>query len=175
MFAVRPANQPPAEKLAAGVAHVDMSAVSVDLDKYNDKYEQIAPASSMSDSYTNKQKLNQKSKQQGKPKKSKHEMEQEKLKKLEIERQRRQKLEITIPDEITVGDLALKQTYECISKAFGSDESCYRVGGDEFACIFTGSFDALTSRLNIFNDNINIKFNIKFNFIPNIFLVIKTR
>ncbi len=104
----RPANQPPAEKLAAGVAHVDMSAVSVDLDKYNDKYEQIAPASSMSDSYTNKQKLNQKSKQQGKPKKSKHEMEQEKLKKLEIERQRRQKLEITIPDEITVGDLALK-------------------------------------------------------------------
>ncbi|MBE6899057.1 MAG: translation initiation factor IF-2 [Ruminococcaceae bacterium] len=104
----RPANQPPAEKLAAGVAHVDMSAVSVDLDKYNDKYEQIAPASSMSDSYTNKQKLNQKSKQQGKPKKSKHEMEQEKLKKLEMERQRRQKLEITIPDEITVGDLALK-------------------------------------------------------------------
>ena len=104
----RPANQPPAEKLAAGTAHVDMSAVSVDLDKYNDKYEQIAPASSMSDSYTNKQKLNQKSKQQGKPKKSKHEMEQEKLKKLEMERQRRQKLEITIPDEITVGDLALK-------------------------------------------------------------------
>ncbi|MBQ6877440.1 MAG: translation initiation factor IF-2 [Oscillospiraceae bacterium] len=104
----RPANQPPAEKLAAGVAHVDMSAVSVDLDKYNDKYEQIAPASSMSDSYVSKQKLNQKSKQQGKPKKSKHEQEQEKLKKLEMERQRRQKLEITLPDEITVGDLALK-------------------------------------------------------------------
>ena len=31
-----------------------------------------------------------------------------KLKKLELERQRRQKLEITLPDEITVGDLALK-------------------------------------------------------------------
>ena len=104
----RPANQPPAEKLAAGVAHVDMSAVSVDLDKYNDKYEQIAPAASMSDSYTNKQKLTQKSKQQGKPQKSKREQEQEKLKKLEMERQRRQKLEITLPDEITVGDLALK-------------------------------------------------------------------
>ena len=104
----RPANQPPAEKLAAGVAHVDMSAVSVDLDKYNDKYEQIAPAASMSDSYTNKQKLTQRSKQQGKPQKSKREQEQEKLKKLEMERQRRQKLEITLPDEITVGDLALK-------------------------------------------------------------------
>ena len=104
----RPGNLPPAEKLAAGTAHVDMSAANIELDKYNEKYEQIAPSSSMSDSYTNKQKLTQRSKQQGKPKQSKKEQEQAKLKKLEIERQRRQKLEITLPDEITVGDLALK-------------------------------------------------------------------
>ena len=104
----RPGNLPPAEKLAAGTAHVDMSAASIELDKYNEKYEQIAPSSSMSDSYTNKQKLTQRSKQQGKPKQSKKEQEQAKLKKLEMERQRRQKLEITLPDEITVGDLALK-------------------------------------------------------------------
>ena len=104
----RPGNLPPAEKLAAGTAHVDMSAANIELDKYNEKYEQIAPSSSMSDSYTNKQKLTQRSKQQGKPKQSKKEQEQAKLKKLEMERQRRQKLEITLPDEITVGDLALK-------------------------------------------------------------------
>ena len=104
----RPGNLPPAEKLAAGTAHVDMSAANIELDKYNEKYEQIAPSSSMSDSYTNKQKLTQRSKQQGKPKQSKKEQEQAKLKKLELERQRRQKLEITLPDEITVGDLALK-------------------------------------------------------------------
>ena len=104
----RPSNLPPAEKLAAGTAHVDMSAANIELDKYNEKYEQIAPSSSMSDSYTNKQKLTQRSKQQGKPKQSKKEQEQAKLKKLELERQRRQKLEITLPDEITVGDLALK-------------------------------------------------------------------
>ena len=104
----RPSNLPPAEKLAAGAAHVDMSAANIELDKYNEKYEQIAPAASMNDSYTNKQKLTQRSRQQGKPQKSKSEQEQEKLKKLEMERQRRQKLEITLPDEITVGDLALK-------------------------------------------------------------------
>ena len=104
----RPGNLPPAEKLAAGTAHVDMSAANIELDKYNEKYEQIAPSSSMSDSYTNKQKLTQRSRQQGKPKQSKKEQEQAKLKKLELERQRRQKLEITLPDEITVGDLALK-------------------------------------------------------------------
>ena len=104
----RPGNLPPTEKLAAGTAHVDMSAANIELDKYNEKYEQIAPSSSMSDSYTNKQKLTQRSKQQGKPKQSKKEQEQAKLKKLELERQRRQKLEITLPDEITVGDLALK-------------------------------------------------------------------
>ena len=104
----RPSNLPPTEKLAAGTAHVDMSAANIELDKYNEKYEQIAPSSSMSDSYTNKQKLTQRSKQQGKPKQSKKEQEQAKLKKLEMERQRRQKLEITLPDEITVGDLALK-------------------------------------------------------------------
>ena len=104
----RPSNMPPTEKLAAGIAHVDMSAASVDLDKYNEKYEQIAPATNFSDNYSNKQKLSQRSKQQGKPQQSKREQEQAKLKKLEMERQRRQKLEITLPDEITVGDLALK-------------------------------------------------------------------
>ena len=105
---LRPSNLPPTEKLAAGTAHMDMSAANIELDKYNEKYEQIAPSSSMSDSYTNKQKLTQRYKQQGKPKQSKKEQEQAKLKKLEMERQRRQKLEITLPDEITVGDLALK-------------------------------------------------------------------
>ncbi|HPD89681.1 MAG TPA: translation initiation factor IF-2, partial [Oscillospiraceae bacterium] len=105
----RPANLPPAEHLASGVAHVDMSAVSVDLDKYNEKYEQIAPAAAaVKDNFQNKQKLTQRSTQRGKPQQSRREQEQLKLRKLEMERQRRQKLEITLPDEITVGDLALK-------------------------------------------------------------------
>ena len=53
-----------------------------------------------------------------------------------------------------IGDMALKQTFECISSAFGTDETCYRVGGDEFACVFTGSFEMLSSRLKVFSDSI---------------------
>ena len=53
-----------------------------------------------------------------------------------------------------IGDMALKQTFECISKAFDSSENCYRVGGDEFACLFTGTFEGLSSRLNLFRDSI---------------------
>lgn len=104
----RPANMPPTEKLGAGVAHVDMRAANVDLDKYNEKYEQIAPASDNKDNYLKKQKLNQRSAQKGKPQKSRHEQELFKMKKLEMERARRQKLEIVIPDEITVSELALR-------------------------------------------------------------------
>ncbi|MBR4878669.1 MAG: diguanylate cyclase [Clostridia bacterium] len=55
-----------------------------------------------------------------------------------------------------IGDMALKQTYECISKAFGPDENCYRVGGDEFACVVHGSYDAFKSRLNIFNSEVGL-------------------
>lgn len=51
-----------------------------------------------------------------------------------------------------IGDMALKQTYECISRAFDTSENCYRVGGDEFACIFKGSFQDFSSRLSYFND-----------------------
>ena len=53
-------------------------------------------------------KINQRSAQRGKPVLSRKQKEEEKLRRLELERQRRQKLEITIPDEITVGDLALR-------------------------------------------------------------------
>ena len=105
----RPANLPPAERLASGVAHVDMSAVSVDLDKYNEKYERIAPAATIvKDNFQNKQKLTQRSTQRGRPQHSRREQEQLKLRKLEMERQRRQKLEIALPEQITVGDLALR-------------------------------------------------------------------
>lgn len=34
------------------------------------------------------------------------------------------------------GDEALKQCYGCIQQAFGSGVDCFRIGGDEFVCIF---------------------------------------
>ena len=90
----------------AGVIRADMRAVSVDLDKYNERYEQIAPQN-VKDMSARKQKLTQRSQQYNKrPQRSKGEQEAEKMRRLELERQRRQKLEITIPDEISVSELA---------------------------------------------------------------------
>lgn len=34
-----------------------------------------------------------------------------------------------------VGDDAIKEAHQCINKTFGTIGSCYRIGGDEFACI----------------------------------------
>ncbi len=97
-----------ASETPRAVTHVDMRASNVDLDKYNEKYEQIAPANVRDNAGVKKQKLTQKSAQRGKPQYSRKEQEAQKLRKLELERQRRQKLEITLPDELTVGELAGK-------------------------------------------------------------------
>lgn len=89
--------------------HVDMRSSNVNLDKYNERYEKIAPANvTQRDNDVRKQKLTQRSAQRGRPVKSRKDKELDKIKRLEMERQRRQKLEITLPEEITVGDLAAK-------------------------------------------------------------------
>ena len=59
------------------VTHVDTRAANVELDKYNERYERIAPASSQKDNFVKKQKLNQKSQRRGKPVKSRKEQEAE--------------------------------------------------------------------------------------------------
>ena len=91
------------------IRHVDMRAANVDLDKYNERYEQIAPENlAKRDDGLKKQKIGGRNSNKKKNFMSKKDKEMEKLKKLEMERDRRQKLHITLPDEITVGDLALK-------------------------------------------------------------------
>ena len=89
---------------------VDTRGSYVDLDKYNQRYEQIAPASKYTnDRYsTKKQKINQKSAQRNKRYSSKRETEQDKLRRLELERARKQQLRVRIPDVITVGELATR-------------------------------------------------------------------
>ncbi len=104
-----------------GSRHVDMRAANVNLDKYNERYENIAPTNMVTakDNGVKKQKLTQRSAQRGRPQYSRKDKEAQKMRKLEMERQRRQKLEITIPDEITVGELALRlkvQAAEIIKK-----------------------------------------------------------
>ncbi len=102
---------------------IDTRADNFELDKYNERYENIAPAHSMNDNVQTKQKLKQKSqqyrKQQGMRSKKK-ETEAERMRRIEAERAKKT-LVITVPEEITVGDLAamLKRTAaEVIKKLF---------------------------------------------------------
>ena len=106
--------------------HVDTRGSYVNLDKYNEKYETIASTEGgnrrQNDAYTKKQKINQKS-QKGKQQFSKKkETEAQKLKRLELEKARKKQLEIQVPDEIVVSELAsrLKVTAaDVIKKLFG--------------------------------------------------------
>lgn len=102
---------------------VDTRGSYVELDKYNERYESIAPAGKMNnDNFRSKQKIQQKSQQKGKQFSSKRETEAQKLKRLELERARKQQLKVQIPDMITVGELAtrLKATAsDVIKKLFG--------------------------------------------------------
>ncbi len=97
---------------------VDTRGSYVDLDKYNERYEQIAPADRHKDYSTKKQKINQKSAQRGKQRSGKKETEAQRLNRLELERARKQQLKVRIPDSITVSELAarLKVT---VSKVIG--------------------------------------------------------
>lgn len=94
------------------VRHVDTKTSDVNLDKYNEHYEEIAPEKAVrrGDSQQKKQKLKQKSQQQKKGKFGgpKKETEAEKLQRLALERARKQQLKVMIPDEITVSELALR-------------------------------------------------------------------
>lgn len=90
------------------IHHVDTKIVEVNLDKYNERYEQIAPQTqTRKDNFQRKQKINQKSQQRNKQKYSnKKETETEKLQRLALERARKQQLRIMIPEEIIVSELA---------------------------------------------------------------------
>ena len=103
------------------VRHVDTKTSDVNLDRYNEHYEDIAPQSAVrrSDSQQKKQKIKQKSQQQKKQKfGGKRETEAEKLQRLALERARKQQLKVLIPDEITVSELAsrLKATVSEVIK-----------------------------------------------------------
>ena len=89
---------------------VDTRGSYVDLDKYNERYDQMATSNKhKNDNYSSKkQKINQKSAQRNRQQFSKKESEAEKLKRLELERARKQQLKVLIPDNITVGELATR-------------------------------------------------------------------
>ena len=104
---------------------VDTRGSYIELDKYNERYDNLADnrnTKNNKDSFGKKQKITQKSQQYKKQQHSKKETEAEKLRRLELERARKQQLKVMIPDEIVVSELAtrLKVTVtEVIKKLMG--------------------------------------------------------
>ncbi len=96
----------------AQLRNVDMRTSNVNIEKYNEKYENIAPANSMRDNYSRKQKIKQKSQDYRRPQGAKRETEADKLRRMQLERIKKTPITVTVGDEITVGELAaaLKKT-----------------------------------------------------------------
>ena len=96
----------------AEIRHVDTRTSNVNIDKYNEKYERIAPANTMRDNFSRKQKIKQKSQDYRRPQGVKRETEADKMRRLQLERIKKTPITVTVGDEITVGELAaaLKKT-----------------------------------------------------------------
>ena len=96
----------------AQLRHVDTRTSNVNIEKYNEKYENIAPANSMRDNFSRKQKIKQKSQDYKRPQGAKRETEADKLRRMQLERIKKTPITVTVGDEITVGELAaaLKKT-----------------------------------------------------------------
>ena len=90
----------------AQLRNVDMRTSNVNIEKYNEKYENIAPANSMRDNYSRKQKIKQKSQDYKRPQGAKRETEADKLRRMQLERIKKTPITVTVGDEITVGELA---------------------------------------------------------------------
>ena len=90
---------------------VDMRTSDVNLSKYDDRYnEQFFAIANGTDSKAQKQKLKKQDNrgQFAKSAKDKEKAAQEKIKRMEAELARKKQLEITVPDEISVSELALR-------------------------------------------------------------------
>ena len=96
-------NRGPAE-----IRRVDTRTNTVDMEKYNEKYENIAPANSMKDNFSKKQKIRQKSQDYKRPQGAKRETEADKLRRLQLEKIKKTPILVTVGEEITVGELAEK-------------------------------------------------------------------
>ena len=98
---------------------VDTSAVEINVDRYNEKYDRMAFEKVKNENQMSSKKQKIKSGQQ-KRRQGKRETEQERLKRIEAERKTKQ-MTIQIPDEISVSELALRlkaTVAEVVKKAF---------------------------------------------------------
>ena len=85
---------------------VDTRTTNINIDKYNEKYDSLAFDKVRNETTASKQKFTNRKQQKGK-KQGKRETEAERLNRIAQERKAKS-MTITVPDEITVGDFALK-------------------------------------------------------------------
>jgi translation initiation factor IF-2 len=94
------------------IHNIDTRGSYVEIDKYNERYDNIAPANiggKRQDSFKSKQKITQKSVQRKNQQySSKFETEAQKMRRLELERARKQQIKVLVPDEIVVSELAVR-------------------------------------------------------------------
>lgn len=101
---------------------VNTRTTQVELDKYNERYEKIAPTNTRGtgDQTVNKQKLKQRSQQYRRQgmRSPRRESESERLRRIAAERAKKPQLVIKVPEEISVGDLAamMKRTVSEVIK-----------------------------------------------------------
>ncbi|MGN0470631.1 MAG: translation initiation factor IF-2 [Acutalibacteraceae bacterium] len=99
---------------------INTRASHVDIERYNEKYDRLASEKMHNENTVQKQKINQRSQRKGKPRNSRKETEAERLKRIANDRKNKP-ITVLIPDEITVGELALRlkaTAAEVIKKLF---------------------------------------------------------
>ena len=106
------ADRPAPEKREVVTVTVDTRVSDVNLDKFNEKYTDLASTKNVENRRKptpagNKQKFGNK-KNRNQPFQKKRETEAERLQRIQLEKARKAQLKVSIPDEITVGDLATR-------------------------------------------------------------------
>ncbi|MCL1829863.1 MAG: translation initiation factor IF-2 [Oscillospiraceae bacterium] len=103
----------PAPSREREVRVIDTSATVINVERFDDRYENIAQSSQpegdlkRNRNQTNRQKLNQRSRQRrGPSQRQRQETEAQRLERIQLEKARKAQLRITIPDEISVGELS---------------------------------------------------------------------
>ena len=113
---IRPAkpekeNKPAPEKREVVTVTVDTRITDVTLDKFNEKYTELASTKNVENRRKptpagNKQKFSGRNNRRQQPFQKKRETEAERLQRIQLEKARKAQLKVSIPDEITVGELA---------------------------------------------------------------------
>ncbi|WP_418719346.1 translation initiation factor IF-2 [Candidatus Allofournierella merdipullorum] len=119
----KPETAAPAPKREVVTKVVDTRTVDVNLDKFNEKYTELAGTKNVENRRKptpagNKQKFTNNKNRGRQPFQKKRETEAERLQRIQLEKARKAQLKVQIPDEITVGELAsrLKQTASNVIK-----------------------------------------------------------